>query len=215
MADGPDLLGLWKRVNEILRKGDVNRSLWDAAAAAKPLLLEGDTLVIGLAPADMRHAGYLTTPSNRAQIQNVIREITKRALELEVIEGTVAEDWEKRKERDSHQVDHAAQKIEFRTAHGDALAAWEGLNQTLHQYYTENMGIRRFADQMARTLIKLLPVVADAEDQAREADPEAEQLHSQHLNRALDRLSTYCEIPATVVALEYLRYRGSRKRQQS
>lgn len=214
MADGPDLVGLWKRVNELLRKGDVNRSLWDAAAAARPLVLEGDTLVIGLAPADMRHAGYLSTPSNRAQVQNIIREITKRSLEIEVIEGTTPEDWEKRKHRDTHQVDATTKHIEFRTAHGDALAAWEGLNQQLHQYYTENMGIRRFADQLARTLIKLLPLVAEAEDKAREADPDAEQLHNQHLNRALDRLSTYCEIPATVVALEYLRYRSSRKRQQ-
>lgn len=213
MADGPDLVGLWKRVNEILRKGDINRSLWEAADRAKILVVEEGTLVLGLSPADMRHAGYLTTPTNKRMLEAILKEVTKRDLTIEVIEGNDAEAWESLKAREVHKVDNTAQKIEYRTTHGTALGAWEELNQSLHQYYTENIGIRRFADQMAKTLIKLLPLVADTEDKARAADPDAEQLHQTHLNRAMDRLSTYCEIPATVVALEYFRYRSSRKRQ--
>lgn len=214
MAEGPNLPGLWKKVNELLRKGDVNRSLWDAADTATPIVLEGDTLVLGFSPADMRHAGYLTTPANRARIVRAIQEITGRTLNLEVIEGLTPEDWEKYKQRLAQRVDEITERGGFRDSHKSALQAWEALSLYLHQYYQENMGIRRFPDQMARALIKLLPVLADAEDLAREAEPTAEQLHSAQLNKAFDRLATYTDLPPTMVALEYMRYRNSRKRRE-
>ena len=76
-------------------------------------------------------------------------------------------------------------------------------------------GGRRLGAADPRLLIRLLPVIADAEDKAREAEPEAEQVHFTHLNRAFDKVSTYTDIPAPIVALEYLRYRASRKRRES
>ena len=214
MPEGPNLQGLWKRINEVLRKGEINRSLWESADIAKPLTLDGNNVVLGFKPADMKHAGYLTTPANRAQIVSVLRQLTNRNLNLEVIEGQTAEDWERYKVRTFGTPDEIAQQAAYRQAHGIALEAWEELNQALHKYYQDNMGIRRFPDQMARTLITLLPPVADAEDKARAADPTADQVHTTHLNKSFERLAVYCDMPATVVALEYMRYRSARKRQQ-
>ncbi len=50
---------LWQRVNDELRRGPVNRGLWDAAAAARPIAVDSGVLVLGVAPEDRRHIGYL------------------------------------------------------------------------------------------------------------------------------------------------------------
>lgn len=214
MPEQIDLVALWNEVNAGLRRGpNVNRSLWDAAAAAKPLLVEDDTLVLGLPPAQMRLASYLTVPQNKQQILQLVESSVGRRLDLQVIEGVTPEAWRRFRERQQVTEDRVAAQADFRTAHKGALGVWEELPPKLHQLYTE-IGVRRFAEPMARLLIRSLPLVAEAEEKARAAEPEAEQLHSTHLNRIFDKLATYCDISPTMVALEYLRYRSSRRRQQ-
>ena len=56
MVDQAKLDQLWEQVNNLIKSGPINRSLWDAVAAAKPLALEENTLILGLAPKDMRHS---------------------------------------------------------------------------------------------------------------------------------------------------------------
>ena len=54
--------------------------------------------------------------------------------------------------------------------------------------------------------------IATGADELAEEDPEAEDLHETQLNRLFDRMSGYTGLPASLIALEYLRYRGSRKK---
>lgn len=212
MSDQVDLQALWEEVNAHVRTIGINRSLWEAAAAAVPLLIEDDKLIVGLSPANMRLSGYLNTPANRVQIEGAIAKRVGRRLGLEVIEGETPEAWEKYKHRLQVQVDHVADRAAFRSEHKGGLGVWENLAADLHKLFTETQQ-RRFPEQVARLLIRMIPVVSEAEDKAREAEPESEQLHFTHLNRAFDKISTYTDIPAPIVALEYLRYRSSRKRQ--
>ena len=214
MSEAQDLTALWTNVNIELRKGDIDRSLWEAARAAQPLLIEDDTLVLGLKPGEMRMAGYLTTPAKRTQIQAILQRLHGSRLDIQVIEGQTPEDWEKYKQRHQAQTDRTLDEAQFRSQHKGALGVWEGLAVDMHRLFTETQQ-RRFAEQLARLLIRALPIIAEAEEKARAAEPEAEQLHFTHLNRAFDKLSTYTDIPAPIVALEYLRYRSSRKRQPS
>jgi hypothetical protein len=215
MSDDLDLVSLWKTVNVQLKKqGEAtDRSLWEAAEAAAPLAVDDDVLVVGLKPADMRLSGYLTTPSKARMIAAIVRTVTGRSLELQVIEGQSAEDWEKYKARHQAQVDRTMDQAQFRSEHKGALGVWETLGAELHRLFTETQQ-RRFPEQLARLLIRALPVLADAEEKAREAEPESEQLHFTHLNRSFDKLCTYTDIPAPIVALEYMRYRSSRQKRQ-
>ncbi|MEN6547241.1 MAG: hypothetical protein ABFE07_14490 [Armatimonadia bacterium] len=208
-----DLQELWKLVNGFVKTIGINRSLWEATAAAKPLAVDEDTLVLGFKPAEMRLSGYLTTPANKVQIEGFIAKQVGRRLSLQVIEGDTPEAWEKYKERLQAQVDHTLDRVQFRSDHKGALGIWETLAADMHKMFTETQQ-RRFADQLARLLIRAIPIISEAEDKAREAEPEAEQVHFIHLNRAFDKLSTYTDIPAPIVALEYLRYKSSRKKQQ-
>lgn len=213
MSDELDLTTLWNSVNIELRKGDIDRSLWEAAKAARPLVIEDEALIVGFAPGDMRLAGHLNAGAKKAQIQGIVQRLVGRRLDLVIIEGHTPEDWEKHKQRQQAIADHTVGQVDFRTEHKGALGAWEELAVAMHRLFTETQQ-RRFAEQLARLLIKALPIIADAEDKARELEPEAEQLHFTRLNRAFDKLSTYTDIPAPIVALEYLRYRSSRRKQQ-
>jgi len=215
MSEGLDLAALWKQVIVLLKKqGEAtDRSLWDAAEAAQLLTMDETNLVLGLKPADMRFAGYLNTPAKRKLILAVAEQLTGRQLELQVIEGQSAEDWEKYQARHQAQVDHTMDQAQFRSEHKGALGVWETLGAELHRLFTETQQ-RRFPEQLARLLIRALPILADAEEKARAAEPDAEQLHFTHLNRSFDKLSTYTDIPAPIVALEYMRYRSSRQKRQ-
>jgi hypothetical protein len=213
MSEKLDLHTLWQNVNIELRKGDIDRSLWEAARAAVPLAVEDDVLVLGLKPSEMRMGGYLTTPAKRTQIVAIIQRLSGLRVELQVIEGDSVEAWEKHKQRHQAQVDHTMDQAQYRSEHKGALGVWENLGVELHRLFSETQK-RRFPEQLARLLIRALPIIADAEEKAREAEPEAEQVHFTHLNRSFDKLSTYTDIPAPIVALEYMRYRGSRRKQQ-
>ncbi|MHB8995061.1 MAG: hypothetical protein ACYC63_07425 [Armatimonadota bacterium] len=213
MPDSSDLQAAWKQVDVEVKKGSINRSLWDAIAAAQPLAIDGDKFIVGLSPANMRMGGYMTTPQNRRQIESVLQKETGQQLELTVIEGDTAAAWERYKERMQSQVDHTLDQAQFRSEHKGALGVWDTLAADMHRMFSETQ-LRRFPEQVARLLIRLLPVVGEAEDKAREAEPEAEQVHFTHLNRAFDKISTYTDIPAPIVALEYIRYRSSRKRRE-
>lgn len=214
MPETVDLEGVWKQINVELRRGSINRSLWDAAMAAKPLAIDEGKFILGLAPADMRMGGYMTTSQNRVQIEALLQKLTGQRLELTVIEGTVPEAWDKYKERLQAQVGQTLDAAQFRSEHQGALGVWTNLAADMHKMYTDTPQ-RRFPEQVARLLVRLLPVVAEAEEKAREVEPEAEQVHFTHLNRAFDKIATYTEVPAPLVALEYLRYRSSRKRRQA
>jgi len=213
MSEELDLAGLWQNVNIELRKGDIDRSLWEAAKAAVPLTVDEDTLVLGLKPAEMRMAGYLTTPAKKTQISAIIQRLAGKRLDILVVEGEHAEAYERYKQRHQAQADRTLDQAQFRSEHKGALGVWENLSADMHKLFSETQQ-RRFAEQLARLLIRALPIIADAEEKAREAEPDAEQLHFTHLNRSFDKLATYTDIPAPIVALEYMRYRGSRRKQQ-
>lgn len=214
MSDAPDLQKAWKTVDVETKKASINRSLWEAVGAATPLAIDEGKFIVGLSPANMRLAGYMTTPQSRVQIEAYLQKaIGGERLELTVIEGATADDWFKYKERLQSQVDHTLDAAQFRSEHKGALGLWENLAADMHRMFSETQQ-RRFPEQVARLLIRLLPVVAETEEKAREAEPEAEQVHFTHLNRAFDKIATYTDIPAPIVALEYLRYRSSRKRRE-
>lgn len=213
MPETPDLEAVWKQINVELKKGSINRSLWEAAGAAKALTIDEGKFILGLAPAEMRLSGYLTTPQNRVQIEALLQKLIGQRLEVTVIEGATAEAWAKYKERLQSQVDHTLDAAQFRSEHKGGLGVWDNLAADMHKMFSETQ-LRRFPEQVARLLIRLLPVIADAEDKAREAEPEAEQLHFTHLNRSFDKVATYTDVPAPIVALEYIRYRSSRRRRE-
>jgi len=200
-----DIQQLWQEVNQLLREGAVNRPLWDAVATAQPLVLDGDTLVLGLTPQNMRHASYLETDINRARVRQILHARTGRNLDITVIEGTEAGDWERTKERKKAEEERTIGAIRRRASYRGAEAVWGQANEQLSEIFSGSRA-RAYATVKARLLVKTFPGILAAEQKARQEDPGADDAHQRYLNRLIDRVATYTDVPATVVALEYLRY---------
>lgn len=205
-----DVQELWQAVIAGLHRGPINRSLWDAAAHAKPLCIEDATLIIGFNPRDMRHAGYLQTASNRARIQEILLARTGHRLDVRIIEGDTVEAWRRVKQVERLTEERAEDHVREVEARAASVRAWADLNDALIKFFTSAQA-RRYPINQARMLIKALSMVYETDTAIRVEDPDGKVFHDRELNRICDKLATYCDVPPTLVAIEYLRYRSSRR----
>lgn len=206
-----DLQTIWAEVNRLLREGAVNRALWDAAEVATPLAVEDGWLILGISAAQFRHASYLQTDINRAQLRKLIEQCCDLNVDLRVIQGTTPEDWEKTKARERESEEKAVAGIRRAASFKGAEAVWEAAYHDLNQVFT-GVRARAYGTTKARLLIKAMPVLLKAEQEARAQEPGADEAHERQLNRAMDRIATNVDLPPTAVALEYMRYAASQKR---
>jgi len=207
--DESELDKLWRRVNEQLRRGPVNRSLWDAALAARPITVEGDLLILGVPPKQARYASYLETAVNRRQVLEILQAVAGRPLDFRVIEGTGLSDWERVKEVERLATQRAAASLGAQVSARTSAEAWDQLSDTLLKMFSGSA--LRYPLSLAQSFAKALSLIYETDARVRAEDPENEALHDKQLNRLCDKLATYCELPATLVALEYLRYRARRQ----
>ena len=209
-----DLETVWAQVNRLLREGAVNRALWDAAEVAKPLALEGRTLILGITAANFRHASYLQTDINRSQLRKLIQQCCGVDLELRVIQGSTAEEWERAKAREREAEEKAVSGIRRAASFKGAEALWETANHEINLVFT-GVRARAYGTTRARLLIKALPVLYKAEQAARAEEPQADEAHERQLNRIIDRIATNVDLSPTAVALEYMRFGAGQKRADS
>ncbi len=209
MSDQPDLGAIWAKFDELLHEGDINRSLWDAARIAIPLALEDDLLVVGFEPGKMRDASYLTSGANRPLVMASLEAAVGRRVNLETIEGNDPDAWQREKARRELAIEMAQNTHEGRQVKGSQIV-WLNLSEKISEVFGSARE-RRFPLSRARTLIKALKMTVETEEKARAEEPDNDELHTQQLNRTIDRIATFAELPSTMVAVEYLRARQTRQ----
>jgi hypothetical protein len=208
-----DLPSLWAEVNRFLREGPVNRPLWEAAQVAVPLALDGDLLVLGLAPRDSRHASYLQTDVNRTRLRQILHARTGRYLDLRVIEGTQPDDWSRVQEREQSAQELNATAVRRAASYRSVEELWEQGSQRLSELFTSATA-RAYATTRARLLTQGLPLIYATEQAVRQQASHDEEAHQRHLNRLLDKLALQTDLPPTLVALEYSRHVAQQQRPQ-
>jgi hypothetical protein len=205
-----DLKQFWAQVIVEVKKGDINLSLWEALENAVPITIEGDTLALGFAPVNMKHSGYINNPSNQGIVRRAIEAAIGRRLNIEFIEGETLDAWERYKQRKQAREGTAKDATRVTIHHKGALAGWQELGRQIRELYYK-IGGREQPLNHARFLIKALPLIHETEQQMRALD-DNEDLHEIELNKTLERIASFCQIPGGLIALEYLRYKGSRKK---
>jgi len=205
MAGDLEAQQLWEEMTQLLHEGDLNPRLWDAVDAVTPLVVDGETVVVGLEPAQMQHASYVETGQNKAHLQDLLEQVAGRRLDIRVISGTTMASWERTKQREAAGVEKTVARVRTRTAQKDAREVWRQGLENVVEIFTGSRARARGTD-LARLMVKALARTYEVEQAAREEAPSAEELHDQQVNRIIDRIATYCNVSATVVALEYLRY---------
>lgn len=210
MSEQPDLKALWADVITKVKEGDINLSLWDALAAAVPLVIEGDQFVVGFAPVNMKHSGYLQSPGNAAVLRHAVESVAGRRLQLLPIEGDSLEAWERYKSRMQAAASNTS-AVAAGAKQRSAAEAWVEFGGKVRGLYYEMAGRERPVLQ-AEYLVKVIPMIARTEEELRERQPDAGELHDTEINKMIDRISSLCSVPPALIALEYLRYKGSRKK---
>ncbi len=204
MAETQDLEALWKAVNDELHRGELIPSLWQAAAAVKPLAMDGDTLVLGVPLDKAGLASHLESTRHRHLVLSTLAKVAGRRLECRVIEGDTPEAWEQRKQREEAQAAEAQITLERLRARRAAVSSWEGLRQSLTLKFHE-LAAKRSPQALARYLQEVLKLVRETEEKLKAQGVADEAAHERQLSRVFDKIASQCNIPSTVVALEYLK----------
>ena len=205
MAEQLDAEELWRRMQELLQRGDLNPPLWAAVDAVRPLTVDDDTMVVAVQTAEMQHAGYIESGRNKAQLQQLLEQVSGQHLNIRVIDGATVADWERVKQRETAGAAAASAQAQARAAQKGAQAIWRQGAEEVFAIFTGARARARGTD-LARLMLESVAAMCEVEQAAREDSPDDEELHSQQLNRVIDRVATYCSVPPPVVALEYVRY---------
>lgn len=212
MSEEKNLDEVWEQAREKLleRMDGFNRSLWDAATEATPLALDEGVFVLGMPPGKMSLGSHLNSTANGPMVRQCIEDALGESIELELIEGTDAGAWEREKQRRETRERVATQRRQAAQETAGARAIWSRLHTRIGEIFGSARD-RRFPTMRAQMLAKALLALRDMEVEALEEDPDAEELHEQELNRNIDRIAGFAEVPATFVAVEYLRVRRAKK----
>ena len=210
MSEQMNLEEMWQQVQEKLVAEDTNRSVWDAARVAVPLALEEEVLALGFTPANMKHASYLTSTLNKPKVQNAIEKVLGRRVNVVTVEGATVEAWKQEKGREAHRAESAAAQLRERVAAAGTEAIWQELYDEIGNTF-RSVRDRTFPLSRGKMVATALRQLLDSEKHAHDEDPEGTDVHNKAINRAIDRIAALAEMPATTVAIEYLRMRGAKR----
>lgn len=212
MSEQHDLSAIWKQAREKLldEMGDFNRSLWEAANAAEPLVLEEDTFVLGIPPGKMGLGSHLTSTANGPLVRRCVEAVLGRSVSVELVEGTDPRAWEREKERREVREQIAVREQQKARETAAARAIWTALYEEVGRLFG-HVRDRRFPIARAQMFAKALLALRDAEEKAYGEEPGATEFHEEQLNRNVTRIATLADVPETVVAVEYLRVKRMKK----
>jgi len=212
MSEQQDLSPIWEQAREKLLDGmgDFNRSLWDAANAAEPLALDGDVFVLGMPPGQMALGSHLTSTANGPLVRDCVAQVVGKPMQVELVEGTEPEVWDREKERRRLREKMAQRQQERARETAGAREIWGTLYEEIGQLFGSTRE-RRFPVIRAQRFAKALLAMRDAEEKAYEEEPNATETHEEQLNRNVSRIATLAEVPETMVAVEFLRIKRMKK----
>lgn len=193
----------WKSNLPEMRNGVTGRAVWAALNAALPIVLEGQTLVIGLAYQDRELAGHLDSPAVRRVVEAEMGKSLGNSLTMRVIIGTSNADWEavKRKDAEGERL-REEQRAKLR-AELTAKSTWDGVYEQLSRSYS-SIPNKALPQNRARFLAEAIGIVADSRKEIEDRD----DLTERNFSRCLERVAQYSEVPVSLVALLVLQRAG-------
>jgi len=212
MSEQPDLTAAWEQAKKTLldEMGDFNRTLWEGANLAQPIQLDGDTLVLGIPPGKMSVGSQLTSTAHGHLVRDAASRALGQQVQVVLVEGTDPGAWEREKERQEARRVLAERQAERTRATAGTTATWANLYEEVAEIFGQTRD-RRYPTSRAAMMARALLAARDAEQRALAADPDATELHTQQLNRTLERIALLAEVPATMTAIEYMRVKALKK----
>ena len=190
---------LWATCVERLKDKVNNRSFWEALEQTRPVTIESDTLIIGMESGNFNLASHLQQAARVNLMHQTIQEVFGQLLQVRLIEGTTLADWEGTKVRDARLAVMRQTTIARQQTESGTIEGWDGLMEQLNRLYSQSAN--RFLPQgKARYANEALYLVMDALETLYPENPD--ETAERSLARALERIASVSEIPASVVAFE-------------
>jgi hypothetical protein len=195
----PDLAEVWNEVLPDIRKGVTGVGVWAALNAAKPVAIEGNTLILGLPAKETELAGHLRLAQTRRLIETEVGRAWGANLTLRVIEGTSLDDWETEKRRDEEKRRLQEQALKRAKESVQAGSSWESIYDQLSRQFAATPN-RSLPQNRAKFFIEAVNLVA----RALQETPITDDMAERNFARCIERISQYSEVPSTLVAVRVL-----------
>ena len=202
----PEVVSVWEKVkSQTFDHIPFRANVMDAFHAAVPIAIDGDIFVVGFSAAQFHMSGLLRTPDTKNAAESVLRDMAKREIQLEVIEGTTVEEWRSIKERRTISRESQMRDARVRLDNRSTKGSFDSLREELARRHSEVEG-RQFPQAKATFLRDVLPLLAETSANVK-ADPKVnEDTFNRELARTYDRLGSWVDMSASHVALELDRY---------
>jgi hypothetical protein len=193
----PDVNRVWQATTEKIKLRLVLPSVWRAMEAARPLTIDGDTLVLGFSPDRSHEGGLLLDAKTNNIIERALEEEAGRSLRLRIIEGDSLDDWTatKRREAEAASMQRAAQERRRREA--SIEQGWDAIIERVTRRYAE-MPLRQLPQGQAAYLEEAVEILSDAAQ--RLLGENASETDQRSFARAVDRVADRTQVPAALVA---------------
>jgi hypothetical protein len=192
-----DVAGVWRATLEKVKLRLVLPGVWRAMEAARPLLIDGDSFVIGYPASQSNEGGLLQDSKTNNIIERALEEEAGRTLRLRIIEGDTLDDWQayRRREEEAQALQKAAQDRRRREA--SVEQGWDGITERLTRRYAE-MPLRQLPQMQALYMEESVGVLAEAA--RRLLGENATEVDQRSFARVVERVADRAQVPAAVVA---------------
>jgi len=191
-----DLDALWKYVTDKVKGQITLPGLWRAMEAARPLVLDGEILVLGFSGPDAHQAGHLMDHRHKNIIEQVLETATRKRLKIHPMAAESAADWEAYKQSQAEGQKLTQQHKEQFRKEAEAGQTWDAVSELLVRRFSglQNRGL---ASVQARFLEEAVATLAEAYGRLMGETPDehAEREYS----RALERVGERVLVPAAAI----------------
>lgn len=194
-----NLAEIWSSSLPEIMKNVTGVGVWTALRSSVPIAFEQDSLILGLPGADQELAGHLRLPQTRRAIEMEMGKQLNARVNLRIINGTTAEDWETEKRRDEEKRRLQDAAMQRQKAELVAGKSWDSVFEQVSRTYA-GMANRSLPQVRAAFFLQAVQIVADALLETPINDDMAERGYA----RVLDRVAHYCELPSAYVALKVM-----------
>lgn len=195
----PDVQQIWKEALPEIMRSVTGVGVWTAVKAIVPVTEEDGTVVLGIPHTDSELIGHLKLAQPRSAIETTLSRLFERKVEMLVINGVTAHDWETEKQRAHERRRLQEQALERQKAEILAGRSWESIYEQLTRKFAATPN-RSLPQNRARYFTEAVEIVSSA---LRET-PVTDDLAERNFARCLERIAQYSELPSTYVALVVL-----------
>lgn len=190
---------VWAEALPTIMREVTGVGVWTALKSSTAIAYEDGMFVLGLPSSESDLAGHLRLPASRRAIESEIAQRIDGPVELRVINGTTATDWDHEKKRDAEKRKLQEQALARTRAEIAAGKSWEQIYEELSRTFS-SIPARSLPQNRARFLLEAVNIVS----QALEDIPITDELAERNYARCLERIAQYAEVPSTIVALRVL-----------